>query len=105
MRMPHAIRCMLAVAAAISAQAVFAAGARAEPEPEKVLHGRALQRESKREISAVVLPQLFHRDERRERRYKDSTILQLDAKLGEKSDLVVRIQAKQRKFFVIEIRF
>lgn len=105
MRMPQSTRCLRAIVAATATSCLLAATAHADPEPDNVLHGRSLKRDSKTEVHTVVLPQLFGPGEYKGRRYKDSTILQLDAKLGERSDLVIRLQAKQKKFLHVEIRF
>ena len=104
-RMPQTLHSLLVAVAAISATALFAAAAQADPLPENVLHGRSLKRDAKREVHTLVLPQLFAPEDYKGRRYKDNTILQLDAKLSDRSDILIRIQAKQKKFFYLEIRF
>lgn len=60
-----------------------------------------------REVHAMLLPQLREPDAAAASRRppKATTLLQLDAQVGEESDVLFRVQAKQKQFLYLEFRF
>ena len=106
--MGQPVRKLLAAAVAIVSTCLTAAAVDAEPPSRGLLHDGIVQgRIFDREINTLLLPQFRETDPAAvsRRRPKATTLLQVDAPIGEKSDLMFRVQAKQKQFLFLEFRF
>ena len=106
--MAQLVRILLAAGAAIVSICLTAAAAHAEPTNDGLVKDAVVPfRIFDREINTVLLPQFREPDPSaiRRRPPKPTTLLQVDAPVGEGSDLMFRVQAKQKQFLFIELRF
>ena len=100
--MPQTVRTLLMAVAATSMGLFVAAAAHADSTPENVVRAKTIQRE----FNTVVLPQLtVAKSTYQGRDYKRSTVFQVDTKLTDETDVLLRISAKQKKLVYIEFRF
>ena len=106
--MGQSVRNLLAAAVAIVSTCLTAAAVDAETPSAGLLHdGIAQGRIFDREVSTLLLPQFRGTDTgaASRRRPKPTTLLQVDAPIGENGDLMFRVQAKQKQFLFLEFRF
>ena len=106
--MGRPVRKLLAASIAIASICLTAAGVEAEPPSEGLLHdGFAQSRIFDREVSTSLLPQFRETDPAvaSRRLTNPTTLLQVDAPIGDKSDLMFRVQAKQKQLLFLEFRF
>ncbi len=106
--MAQFFRILLAAGAAIVSTSLTAAAVHAEPTSDGVVSDAvAPLRIFDREINTLLLPQLREpaRAAASRRRPTPTTLLQIDAPVGENSDLMLRLQAKQKQFLFLEYRF
>ena len=100
--MPQTVRILLMAVAATSMSIFVAAAAHAGSTPENDVRAKTIQRE----FNTVVLPQLtVEKSTYQGRDYKRSTVFQVDTKLTDDTDVLLRISAKQKKLVYIEFRF
>ena len=100
--MPQTVRILLMAVAATSMSIFVAAAAHADTTPENVVRAKSI----KREIHTIVLPQLtVAKAGYKGREFKKSTLFQIDTNLTDDSDVLLRLQAKQKKILYIEFRF
>jgi hypothetical protein len=107
-RMAQFARILLAAVVAIVSTSLTAATGHAEPPTEGAVQDTVVPiRLFDREVNTLLLPQLREPDPATTQRRppKATTLLQLDAPVGEDSDLMFRVQAKQKQFLFLEFRF
>jgi len=99
------VRILLAASVFLCAGAVTA---QADPTPEPGVNDAVPPiRIFDRELNTLLLPQFREPDpySPSRRAPKLTTLLQIDAEVGERSDLMFRVQAKQKQFLYLEFRF
>lgn len=100
--MPQTVRTLLMAVAATSISIFVAAAAQSDPISENVVRAKTI----KREFNTVVLPLLtVEKSTYQGRDYKRSTVFQVDTKLTDDTDVLVRISAKQKEILHVEFRF
>ena len=100
--MPQIGRRLQRVFTASTVLLFLATAAHADSTPENSIRARQV----KRDIRAVVLPQLtVAKSDYSGRDFKKSTLFQVDTELTDESDVLFRVQAKQKKFIYFELRF
>ncbi len=107
-RMAKLIRTLLAAGAAIVSLGLTAAAVQAEPTSEEVAPEIFVPlRIFDRQMNTLLMPQFRepHPSVTPRRPPKPTTLLQVDARIGEESDVMLRLQAKQKQFLLLEFRF
>ena len=100
--MPQTVRTLLMAVAATSMIFFVAAAAHADSTSENVVRAKTI----KREFNTIVLPLLtVQKSTYQGRDYKRSTVFQVDTKLTDDTDVLIRISAKQKKLLYVEFRF
>ena len=101
--MAQSFRKALAATLAIAGTSLTAAAAHANPASEGDLRITIFETE----VSTMFLPQFREpsASEVARRPYKLTTVLQLDAELGETRDLMFRVQVKRKQVLYFEFRF
>ena len=103
-------RTLLTATVAIVSICLTAALAHAETASDEVVHDGLVQGWIlERDINTLLFPQ-FRKPAPESvaalrRKPKATTLLQVDARIGEDSDLLFRVQAKRKKFLFLELRF
>ena len=101
--MVQSVRKVLAATLAIAGMSLTAAAAHANPASEGDLRMTIFQTE----VSTMFLPQFREPSPSvvARRPYQLTTVLQLDAEIGETRDLMFRVQAKRKQLLYFEFRF
>ena len=107
---PFVRNTLLAVFVAITGSSWIAAAAHAETAPDDLLRGGELVEErqlvEEQGFHTTWLPQLREENPHETvRGYHKRTLLQFDRELGARSDVAIRVQARNRKILYIEFRF